>query len=182
MSRCRGDNINGQIGATPYSFTVTWDGAPSTRANFYAWQTTRILTENGFVTTDFRRFARTENVLLTSGQAASVTFNFQPLTTTAISGDVSVPSGYTLTSRDLNFTVEGQFLANLSSEYSDIGVPPGFNWPAPEIPGLELSFSASASKGDAYVSGYLNNVVPGTPLTLALPNPPEPSQPVNDAA
>ena len=180
MTRCSGDNINGLIGATPYPFTVTWDGASSIRANFYAWQMIRNLTDSGFITTDVRRFARTENVPLTSGQAASVNFDFQPVTTTSISGNISVPSGYTLTTRELYFTAGGQFLSVLSSESSEAGVPPSFSWPAPVVTGLELGFYAIAKKGDASVSGYLNNVVPGT-IGLTLPAPPELSQPATAA-
>jgi hypothetical protein len=179
MGRCMGDNINGQIGATPYSTVANWNGAPSIRANFYAWQITRNLTENGFITTDFRRFARAENVLLTSGQAASVSFNFQPLTTTSVSGTIGVPSGYTLSFRELSFKVGGQFL--LSSESSDTGVPASFNWPAPEATGLELNLSVRANKDDAYVYSSFT-IAPGTTgLTLALPTAPGLSQPATDA-
>jgi hypothetical protein len=177
MRGCDGEGSY-SIGTTPYSTVAKWNGAPSIRGNFYAWQAVR----SEGILTEFR-FARAENVSLTSGQAASVRFNFQSVTTEPISGSVSVPSGYTLTNRTLSFKAGRKILfPNLSYEQSETGIEASFSLPAPVVTGLGLNLSVEAEKDDAYVSGYLNNIAPGTTgLTLDLPTPPELSQPVTDA-
>lgn len=170
--------VTGAIGPQPFTQTVQWTGPNAAKAHFYALLG---YTNDRNVFTDFRGFARDERYLL-DDQATSVRFDLQPLASEAISGTTTPPPGYTLTQRGLGFRMSGDRVYPFSLETDVNGIDAAFDWAGPVAAGTSLYLSATATKGDAFVYAYLDDVNPGTSgLTIALPTPPDQSQPVDNA-
>jgi hypothetical protein len=171
--------VTGAVGPTPYKQTVQWSGPQGVEADVYALQTFK---KNNIATT-FRRFALTQREYFSDGQPSTVSLSLQPISGGTVSGTVTPPPGYTLIQRGLGFKLRGQWKYPFSLEDNRTsGIAETFSWASPVVAGLELYLNGTASKGEAGVYAYLDNIGPNaTGLTLTLPTPPEQSLPANNA-
>jgi hypothetical protein len=171
--------VSGSVGNAPYSNEVQWNGATNIRLYFHALQTFK---NNKNVVTLFNRFARVENSQIVAGQPNSVGFSFQSVSNKTLGGSVAAPAGFTLTARALGFLALGRTTYPFSYELNQSGIAPNFTWASPDIAGMSLYFSATATKGGATIHANLNNVAPdNTSINLSLPAPAEHNQPANNA-
>jgi hypothetical protein len=171
--------VTGAVGPTAYMQSVQWSGPQNVEADVYGLQTY----EKNNIATAFRRFALTQREYFSHGQPNSVSLNLQPISSGTVSGTITPPPGYTLVQRGLGFKLRGQWKYPFSLE-TDMtsGIAQSFSWASPVVAGLGLYISSTASKGDAGVYAYLDDVAPNTTnLSLTLPAPPEQTQPANNA-
>jgi hypothetical protein len=171
--------VTGAVGPNPYTQTVQWSGPQNIEADVYALQTF----EKNNIATAFRRFALTQRENFSNGQPSTVSLNLQPISSGTVSGTVTPPSDYTLIQRGLGFKLRGQWKYPFSLEDNRTsGISQTFSWASPVVAGLELYLNGTASKGEAGVYAYLDNVAPNTTnLSLTLPAPPEQTQPATNA-
>lgn len=171
--------VTGAVGPNPYTQTLQWSGPQNIEADVYALQTF----EKNNVATSFRRFALAQREYFSNGQPGTVSLNLQPLSSGTVSGTVTPPPGYTLIQRGLGFKMRGQWKYPFSLEDNRTsGISQSFSWASPLVAGLGLYLNGTASKGDAGVYAYLDDVAPNaTNLSLTLPTPPEQTEPANNA-
>lgn len=164
--------------SNPWSLSVSWNGPTSTTGNVHALQWTN--DANGSLTGFFAYGVR-NGVTLQSGTAftgADVTLT-TPVTTQAVVGAISVPSGYTLSERAVyvTFPDRAAFLVG-----DDTLTSVGFAFPFPSGIGASALVYAAASDGTSTTEAQSAALPAGTSnATVTLPSPALPTAPASGA-
>jgi hypothetical protein len=176
-------NANGGVTgsvATPgtsYSQDIQWIGPSSFDGNVCA-----ILYQdvNG-VATAINAFGEEDRVSLQDGQTTTVGVNMAAVQSKAISGTVTVPTGFTLSYKILGFVCGGNAQRPSYPFTFDTSSGTSFNYPTPVTPNA-LYMGASAQKGEAYLVVQQFGVPPdASGITLALPPAIEQTSPADNA-
>ena len=162
---------------TSYSQDLQWGGPSSFDGNVCAILDTNV----NNVATAINAFGETDRVSIQDGQTTTVGVNMASVQTKAVSGTVTVPTGFTVNSKTLGF-VCGADAQRPSYPFTfDMSSTTAFSYPTP-VTSNALYLGASATKGTASVYVQQFGVAPdASGVTLALPPPIEQMLPANNA-
>jgi len=169
-----GSSANSTSGA--YSFTTGWGGPTTTTGTVHAlqWQ------ESAGLPVTYKGYGTKESVALADGGtflAQNVTMS--PIPTVSMSGNVTVPTGYTLSSKSVAVLLG---LAGSITVLSDFTSSLSFTYQTPNIPGklLQLQVRAASSLGTS-LAWKVGLAPDASSVSIALPASPSQSLPVDGA-
>jgi len=161
-----------------WSLNVSWAGPASTTGGLHALQWT--VDANGTVTGYLAYGVRT-GLTLSSGTPisnANLTLT-TPVNTAAVTGSIALPSGYTISSRNVYLTFGDAIAFPVSS---DAITSPSFGIPVPSGVGAAAIVSVTADNGTSQSTAQTSALAPGTlNATLTLPSPAQPTSPASGA-
>lgn len=126
-------------------------------------------------------FGLRENVRLDAGATVSgQDFALGSVVNSTLSGSVTLPSGYTLQSKDLSLTLPPGSRKTLFTDYS---AGTSFSYAAPVIPQARLSLVLTALRNGAFAAVSKTGLAPDTTsVTLTLPEAPQSLSPADQTA
>ncbi|GIW36687.1 MAG: hypothetical protein KatS3mg073_0832 [Meiothermus sp.] len=167
-----------------YTLSTAWNGSGSVQGRVYALQWKYV---PGLPGTPEAFLAYGSRVVsLDPGESASLNVAVAPISTGALSVNLTNPSGLTLRSRQLYVNLEARSLFLIASNNAES--PLNLSWATPVIPGKTLTFAAYADAPDGRTlsfqqnglgpSGFIDRVLPVAP-GLSSPNHNQSGLPLN---
>lgn len=168
--------INTTTGAYGPS-TVSWFGPSTTTGSIYAlqWQV-----DGSGLPTSYKGFGSKTGVALSdTGTFSGQNVAMGSVAGSSLSGSVSVPTGYTLSTKALAVN----FVTNASiSLLSDSTSTTSFTYITPNVSGATMQLTAQATSGTNIVAGFKTGLAANASgANLSLPAAPQQSLPVNAA-
>lgn len=170
-----------------YAADLDWGAAPSISGSLIVLQTNR--SESGPSAAKFLGFGRRDNVTLTNGATlASQDVALTAVTTSMVTGSVTVPEGLGLTFKGSAMELSSDISVPLDFSFS---IPPGdedkaFNYSVPAVPQSTFTVLAGAIGGEeskASAVGLKRGLAAGaTNVTLDLKPVPSLQQPADQAS
>ncbi|WP_047857901.1 carboxypeptidase-like regulatory domain-containing protein [Archangium gephyra] len=159
-----------------YSAQVQWAGPAVTTGTLYSLQPVR--TTPTAIPSRYTGFGRRENVSLGDGATASgQDILMSSVTHSTFSGTITLPSGYTLESKELSLALPPDSQVRL---FSDSSSGTTFSYAVPVIPQARLSLVLKALREGASSSVVKAGLAPDTSsVTLSLPEAPRPLSPAD---
>lgn len=162
---------------TSYSTDLQWAGPSNFEGNICA-----ILYQNtANVATAINAFGQRDRVFFQDAQPTTTGVVMNAVQSKTISGSVTVPAGFTLTSKTLGFVCGGNATRPSYPFTFDTSSTTNFSYTTPVTPNI-LHMAASAKKGDVSLFTQQFGLAPdATGVSLVLPQPIEQLQPANNA-
>ncbi len=162
------DSIDPTTGA--FDLFAAWSGSSTIVGTLYAlqWQT-----DVSNLPVAYKGYGTKANVTLAdSGTFTNQNVTMAPVNATTMTGSVSVPAGYTLSSKQLYFHPHPTAFMQLAYQP---GATPGFTYTTPNISGTNVMLTASAHKAStAGVDAWKSTLAPhATDVSLIVPAAPE---------
>jgi hypothetical protein len=160
-----------------YSTMVNWVGPTSTTGTLYALQ----IHSDAGIPLDYPGYGTLGGIVLQDqGSLTNQDVTLSPVTTGALSGTVSVPSGYALGYKSLALVAPSGAALPLSLALffsSQAPADPSFSYATPSVPGTALVLRASAASGQGagMSSSFAKHQVPANASGVTVSIPPAPS-------
>lgn len=163
-----------------YDNRAYWYGPPSTQGTLYGlqWEKNPDGSPKGY-----KGFGSVTALTLSDGSPSTANLTLNPVGAQTLSGNVSLPAGYTLQQRNLYLRFDStptatyagiQFFATLDKTAS-------FSYPTPDIAGALFGVDQSAVNGPKYLSVYAGNLAGNASVSLDLNTAPQQLEPADGA-
>ncbi|MBO1438416.1 hypothetical protein [Meiothermus sp. CFH 77666] len=157
-----------------YTLSTAWNGTGSVQGRVYALQWRHAAGAPGTPEAFLAYGSRV--VSLDPGESVSLNVGVAPISTGALSVNLTNPSGLTLRSRQLYVNLEARSLFLVASNNAES--PLNLSWATPVIPGKTLTFAAYADAPDGRTLSFQQNGLgPNGLINLNLPVAPNPLSP-----